>query len=159
MDDWLVLTHVAAVLGLMLAHGVHTTVMGKFRREPDPERARAFFEVVPQTTLLRVLLAAIVLTGVAAGFARNRWGEGWIWTSLVLLTVITEAMRRWGGGYFSLIEGAAEKAIAARAADPAGSAWQAEYASARLSWHVGGMSAIGLGGLFAILWLMMFKPF
>jgi hypothetical protein len=159
MDEWLVLAHVAAVLGLMLAHGVHTTVMWRFRREPDPERALAFFEVVPRTTLIRALLAAIVLTGVAAGFARSWWGEGWIWTSLVLLAVIAEAMRRWGGGYFGLIQAAAEKAIAARAADPAASAWQAEYDVARLSWHPAGVSAIGLGGLVLILWLMMFKPF
>lgn len=159
MDDWLVLTHVAAVLGLMLAHGVHATVMWKFRREPDPEIAMTFFRVVPRATLVRVLLAIVVLTGAAAGFARNRWGEGWIWTSLVLLAVITEVMRRWGGGYFGLIETAAEKAIAARADDPSGSAWQADYDTARLSWHVGGMSAIGLVGILVILWLMMFTPF
>lgn len=159
MDEWLVLAHVAAVLGLMLAHGVHATVMWRFRREPDPEIALAFFRVVPTTTLLRVLLALIVLTGAAAGIARNRWGEGWIWTSLVLLAVITEVMRRWGSGYFNLIAAAAEQAIAARTADPSASAWQADYDTARLSWHVGAMSAIGLGGLFVILWLMTFKPF
>lgn len=159
MDEWLVLAHVAAVLGLMLAHGVHATVMWRFRREPDPEIALAFFNVVPVTTLIRVLLAVVVLTGAAAGFAGNHWGEGWIWTSLVLLVLIAEAMRRFGGGYFGLIQAAAEKAIAARAADPADAAWQVEYDAARLSWHVGGMSTIGVGGLLIILWLMMFKPF
>ena len=159
MAGWIVFLHVAAVLGLMLAHGVHTTVMWRFRREPDPERALAFFQVVPKTTLMRVLLAGIVLTGVAAGFARSSWGEGWIWASLVLLAAITEAMRRWGSGYFGQIEAAAETAIAARTADPAASAWQAEYDAARSSWHPWGMSAIGLVGLLLILWLMMFKPF
>jgi len=91
MDDWLVLTHVAAVLGLMLAHGVHATVMWRFRGEPDPERALAFFEVVPSTALIRTLLAVVVLTGVAAGYARSSWGQGWIWTSLVLLAAIGAA--------------------------------------------------------------------
>ena len=57
------------------------------------------------------------------------------------------------------IEAAAETAIEARAADPYSSAWQAGYEAARLSWHVPGMTVIGLGGLLAILWLMMFKLF
>ena len=159
MDDWLVLTHVAAVLGLMLAHGVHATVMWRFRGEPDPERALAFFEVVPSTALIRTLLAVVVLTGGAAAYARSSWGQGWIWTSLVLLAAIAEAMRRWGGGYYGLVQAAAEKAIADRAVDPGSSVWQAEYDAARSSWHVIGVSVIGLGGLVIILWLMMLKPF
>ncbi len=155
MDDWLVLAHVAAVLGLMLAHGVHATVMWRFHGEPDPERALAFFEVVPSTALIRILLAVIVLTGAAAGFARSSWGQGWIWTSLVLLAVMSEAMRRWGGGYYGLVQAAAEKAIADRALDAGSSIWQDEYDAARSSWQVVGVSIIGLGGLLVILWLMM----
>jgi hypothetical protein len=159
MDRWLVLAHVAAALGLMLAHGVHTTVMWRFRREPDPEIALAFFRVVPRTTLIRVLLVLIVLTGVAGGFVSQYWGQGWIWTSLVLLALISEAMRRWGGGYYGRISAAAETAIAARTADPDSSTWQVGYDAARLSWHPAGVSAIGLGGLLVILWLMVLKPF
>jgi len=68
-------------------------------------------------------------------------------------TGMTRIVHRWPGGYFGPISAAARKAIEARVADPATTGWQAEYDAARLSWHVGTMSAIGLGGLLAILWL------
>ena len=159
MYQWVVFVHVASVLAFMLAHGVHVTAMWAFRREADPERALTFFNDVPTATGLRVLLAAVVLSGATAGIMGSWWGSGWIWTSLVLLTVIAFAMWRFGGGYFGLVQGAAEAAIVARTADPANPGPQAAYDRARRSWHTIGMSILGLGGLAVILWLMMFKPF
>src|SRR4029077_3098039 len=113
MYPWVVFVHVASVLAFMLAHGVHVTAMWAFRRETDPERALTFFNDLPKATGLRLLLAAVVVSGATAGFLGSWWGMGWIWASLFLLAGIAVAMWRFGGGYFGLVQEAAEAAIAA----------------------------------------------
>jgi hypothetical protein len=159
MYAWVVFVHVASVLAFMLAHGIHMTAMWATRREPDPERMLTFFNDLPKPTGLRVILLVVVLSGATAGFIGSWWGSGWIWTSLVLLAFIGVAMWRFGGEFFSLVEAAAEAAVAARTGDPSNPALQAAYDAARRSWHTPGLSVIGLGGVAVILWLMMFKPF
>ena len=159
MYQWVVFVHVASILALMLAHGVHVTAMWAMRREPDPERMLTFFNDLPKPTALRVLLAVVVLSGAVAGFMGSWWGSGWIWTSLALLALIAVAMWWFGGQFYSLVEGTAEGALAARSTDPPDPVPQAAYDAARDSWQTPGLTVIGLGGLAAILWLMMFKPF
>lgn len=159
MYQWVVFAHVASVLAFMLAHGIHVTVMWAMRAEPDPERSMTFFNDLPKATGLRVLLALVVVTGATAGFMGSWWSSGWIWASLILLTVIAIAMWQYGGGYFGLVEQAAMAAIAARDTNPANAGPQAAFDAARRSWQTIGMSVLGLGGLAVILWLMMFKPF
>jgi hypothetical protein len=133
--------------------------MWAMRREPDPERSMTFFNDLPKATGLRILLALVVASGAIAGFMGSWWSSGWIWASLLLLTLIAVGMWRFGGGYFGLVEEAALAAIAARNTDPANPAPQAAFDAARRSWQTIGMSVLGLGGLAIILWLMMFKPF
>lgn len=159
MYEWVVFVHVASVLAFMLFHGVHMTAMWAMRREPDPERMLTFFNDMPVTTGLRLILSVVVLSGATAGFMGSWWGSGWIWTSLALLTFIGVTMWRFGGGFFGLVQGAAEAAVAARTQDPSNPAPQAAYDLARRSWQTPALSVIGLGGLGVILWLMMFKPF
>jgi hypothetical protein len=159
MYEWVVFVHVASILAFMLAHGIHMTAMWAMRREPDPERMLTFFNDVPQATGLRVILLVVVLSGAIAGFMGSWWGSGWIWAALVLLTVIAVAMWRFGGEFFSLVEGAAAAAVAARNTDPGNPAPQAAFDAARRSWQTPALSIFGLGGVAVILWLMMFKPF
>jgi hypothetical protein len=118
-----------------------------------------FFNDLPTTTGLRVLLAVVVVSRATGGFMGSWWGSGWIWTSLALLALIAVVMWRLGGGFFGLVQAAAEVAAAACTADPSNRGPQDAYHAARRSWHTPGVSVIGLGGLAVILWLMMFKPF
>jgi small-conductance mechanosensitive channel len=159
MYEWVLFVHVASVLAFMLAHGIHVTVMWAMRREADPERSMTFFNALPTATGLRIVLVVVVVTGTIAAFMGSWWGSGWIWASLLLLTVIAVGMWRFGGAYFGLVENAATAAIAARNTDPTNPAPQAAFDMARRSWHTIGMSVLGLGGIAVILWLMMFKPF
>ncbi len=156
---WVVFVHMASVLAFMLAHGIHMTAMWATRREPDPERMLTFFNDLPTAAGLRVLLAVVVLSGATAAFMGSWWGSGWIWASLALLALITVVMWRFGGGFFGLVQEAAEAAVAARIADPSNPGPQAAYDAARGAWPTPVLSVIGLGGLAVILWLMMFKPF
>ena len=159
MLEWVVVLHVAAVLAFMLAHGVHVAAMWAMRAEPDPERALTMFNPVPSATTLRVLLAVIVASGVLAGFMGSWWDRGWIWTSLGLLLGISVFMWRFGGGFYGLLQAAAEQAVAARTSGAPDPQAQAAFDAVRGGWHTVGVSVVGLGGLAIILWLMMFKPF
>jgi hypothetical protein len=158
MYQWLVFLHIAAVLGLMLAHGVRVSVIWKQRSEPDPQRNLALFEALPSGLTLRIMSGVVVLTGFLLVFSLGLWGRWWVWLSLLLLGVVWVLMLRFGGGYYNLIEQAATQAIAARGAANE-SAAMAEYHRARLAWHPIAMTAVGFVGLGAILWLMIFKPF
>ena len=159
MYQWVVFVHVASVITFMLAHGVHVAAMWAMRGEPDPERMLTFFNIVPTATVLRILLAILVLSGALAGFMGGWWSSGWIWTSLALLAAIAVTMWRYGGGYFGQLQEAAEAAIEARTSDPSNPAPGAAYDVARRAWEPIGLTVIGFGGVGVILWLMMFKPF
>ena len=158
MERWLLYLHLAAVLGFMLIHGASVQVTWKMRGEPDPERSLHLFDPLSDVRPLRLVLGAVIVTGLVSGYVGAYWREWWMWAALVLLLAITWLMRLYGGGFYTLIERAATEAIEAR-----GSAREAEARSAfdrvRRAWHPVGLTIVGLGGLAVILWLMVFKPF
>lgn len=156
---WLLFLHVAAVLAFMLAHGVHMTIMWKWRWEADPERGLTLFNGVPEIHLTRILAATVVVTGLLLAVAGGWLARWWPWLSLATLLAIWAAMYRWGGGYFNLVQAAAERAIEERRSGSASTAAMDAYRATRLGWQPIGMTVFGLGGLAAILWLMIFKPF
>ncbi len=158
MYAWVVFLHVLAALVFMLAHGGQAAVMLRFRGEADPERSLALFNAVPDLLVLRVLLAVVVISGLLAGAMGGWLTGGWMWASLIVLGAVTPAMRRWGAGYYTLIEEAATRAIAECDSENAAAALDG-FAAARVAWHPIGVTVIGIAGIAVILWLMMFKPF
>lgn len=159
MYEWLVFLHVAAVLAFLLLHGAHVAAMWKMRAEADPEVSLTLFRSMSTAPWLRIVLAAVVGTGVLVGFMGDWWDRGWMWASLAILVAIWAAMWRYGGGYFGLVNDAATNAIEARASAAGDSAAQEAFDVARRSWYAPAVMAIGLGGLALLLWLMVFKPF
>jgi len=155
MYRWIVFLHVFSAFVYILAHGVQAAVMLKLRSEADPERSLMLFNALDGTRLQRYTLALVVVTGLIAGFMGRYWGRGWMWTALVLLVVIAVVMRRYGSGYYDLVEGAANRAIAEQKSQASLEA----FAVARAAWRPVGVTEIGIGGLAAMIWLMMFKPF
>lgn len=161
MERWVLYLHLLSVLLFMLAHGVHVQVMWRLRTTDDPDKSLTLFESLPDLLVMRVLLAGVVVTGFVSAFLIPAFfGQWWMWISLAILLGITLVMRRWGGAYYGVVEDAATRAIEARRApDADGSAVAARFATERATWHFAGVSAIGIGGVAVILWLMVFKPF
>ncbi len=159
MHEWLLFLHLAAALAFMMAHGIHVTVMWAWRQESDPERGLTPFNGVPEITLTRLLLLALVVTGLLAGFVGSWWRQWWMWLALALLIGMWAAMYRWGGGFFNLVQDSAERAIEERKTGSGSTTAMEAYHAARRGWHPIGMMAVGIGGLAVILWLMIFKPF
>lgn len=159
MYQWLLFLHIGSVLVFMLLHGVQVTVTWKKRWEPDPERNQALFEALPSgVRTVRFPFVAVVASGLTLVVFLGIWTHWWIWLSLLLLIVIWLTMWRWGGGYYNLIQVAAERAIAA-AGTPDELVALAVFQKARLDWRTPAMTSVGILGTAAILWLMIFKPF
>jgi hypothetical protein len=158
MYQWLLFLHVGSVLAFMLVHGVHVTVTWRKRWEADPTRNQALFDALTSVWPVRWAGAAVLTSGFALVLLLGLWTRVWIWLSLALLAVVWIVMWRWGAGYYNAIQEAADRAIAARGTPDEGVA-TAIFNAERLSWKVPAMTIVGLGGIAAILWLMVFKPF
>lgn len=158
MYQWLLFLHVGSVLAFMLAHGVQVIVTWRMRWQEDPRLIAALFEPLPSMRPLRLSMVAIFVTGVLLMAELGAWTRWWIWLSIAVLALIWVLMWQWGGAYYGSISQAAEAAVAAKG-NPGEPAALAEFHVVRKSWRVPALTVVGLGGLAAILWLMIFRPF
>ena len=162
MYSWLVFLHIAGALGFMLAHGASASAAFALRRERRLERVQALLELSASSYgVMYLSLLVLLVSGIAAGFLGGWWGRGWMWASLGLLIVIGVAMSVWGSRLYRRAHKAAGLPnIENRKRHPPRAPAGAAEIEARLA--MGNpllLTAIGLGGLGVILWLMVFKPF
>ena len=173
MYSWLVFLHIAGALGFMLAHGASASAAFALRRERRLERVQALLELSASSYgVMYLSLLVLLVSGIAAGFLGGWWGRGWMWgflglglpitkPSLGLLIVIGVAMSVWG----SRLYGGARKAAGlpyfenGKRHPPREPAGAAEIEARLAMGNPLLLTAIGLGGLGVILWLMVFKPF
>lgn len=143
---WLKFLHLAGLGFFLFGHGISGGASLALRNRPSGEVSRALLQL--SIWSLRIAypgLALLIVTGVWMGFAGRWWGRGWIWASIVIFVIVFGVM-----SYLSLAyhqsRGAANEAdsvLAERLSKtrPALAAW------------------IGTLGIFALLFLMVFKPF
>ena len=159
MYQWLLFLHIGSILALLTVHGVHVTIMWRWRQASDPEQGLTLFNGLPQTSATRLFLVAVIATGLVLGLMGDWWRQAWMWASLAILVAMWAAMYRWGGGYFGLVGEAARLAVEERSSGSGSTAAMSAYEATRLGWQPVALMAVGVGGLAAVLWLMMFKPF
>ena len=138
--------HVLGAFGFVAAHGATATVTFKIRNERDPLRIRTMLDLSASTrTLMYASFLLLVVTGVWAGSLANWWRAGWIWTSIVLLTILFLAAFPLAVPYFRAIRRELEKPTPdlSLLASPRG---------LLLAW-------IETIGIVIIIYLMMTKPF
>ncbi|MFQ5950526.1 MAG: hypothetical protein ACE5KH_00405 [Candidatus Geothermarchaeales archaeon] len=160
--QWVVLLHIASVLGFALAHGISMGVALMLRTEREPERVRVLLDLSRVSIAPTGVFMLLVLgTGVALGFMGEWWGSLWIWATLATILVVWGAMsllgtQRYDEARMALgldtVYGGRKKPT-----DEASS-------SAGLDEFLSGsqpvaLTAIGVVALILILWLMLFKPF
>jgi hypothetical protein len=160
-QPWLVFAHILGAFTFVLAHGVSIFVALTVRRERDPARITALLDLSKSAvTIAAIAVAFLLITGIAAGFVGNYWGQRWIWASLAILiglwaymsfrgTMNHDAVRR-AVGSIGIYD---HKVTEPPPADPAAAA--ALLASSRAV----ELATVGGIGLIAILYLMVFKPF
>jgi hypothetical protein len=160
-QPWLVFSHILGAFTFVLAHGVSVFAALRLRGERDQARVAALLDLSKSAvTIAAIAVAFLLLTGIAAGFAGDYWGQGWIWASIGILVVLWGYMSFRGTRYHDEVRHAVgsvgiydPKATEPPPADPAAlAALQASSRAVELA-VVGGI------GLVVILWLMVFKPF
>ena len=160
-QPWLVFAHILGAFTFVLAHGVSIFVALRVRSERDPARITALLDLSKSAVAIAAIAVAfLLLTGIAAGFVGDYWGQRWIWASLAILVLLWGYMSFRGTMYHDAVRHAVgsigvydHKATEAPPPDPAAlAALQASSRAVELA-VVGGI------GLVAILWLMVLKPF
>lgn len=152
MNTYLLLRflHVLGAFGFVAAHGATAAVTFKIRGERDPVRIRTMLDLSASTrSLMYSSFLLLVVTGVWAGFLASWWRSGWIWTSVVLLTVLFLAAFPLAVPYFRAIR----RELEAPAPDAARLATL--LSSTRGLW----LAWVETIGIVAIIYLMMTKPF
>ena len=152
--SWLKFLHVAAVLAFLGLHGASMTVLYAIRRERDRSKILAMIQVSGQTTIpMYIAFLAIVLFGVLLAFKVHYWGQTWLWVSIVLLVATAGLMTATAKPYFAKVKEACQLRPSGvpRVSDE-------ELGEVLRSGRAHLITAIGVIGLLAILYLMIFKP-
>jgi amino acid transporter len=151
---WLLFLHVASVLALLGTHGTSMTVLYRIRRERDRTRILDLVTLSGETILsMYISLAAIVVTGVLLGLKVHVFSQWWIWAAIAILVVTAALMGMIARPYFARVKEACQMRPSGvpRVSDEE----LLEILRAPTA-HV--ISAIGVVGLLAILYLMVFQP-
>ncbi|HXU84296.1 MAG TPA: hypothetical protein VN773_00680 [Verrucomicrobiae bacterium] len=162
MYEWIVLLHIAGAFIFVASHGVAIWMAVELPRQRDPKRIAALLDLSSASLNgLYVGLLLLLVGGIWAGIDRSWFRFGWIWTALVLLVAITVAMYLVATPYFKelrLAVGQRVMGMPKDAPDPVPLS-DTEIAAIAARSPVAILSAVGVGGLLIILWLMVVKPF
>lgn len=151
--------HVASVLGFVGLHGISAWTAWLIKRERDPGRI-AWLTSLSASTLILIYAALgfVVVTGAVAGFMGNWWGKRWIWAAIVLLLVMIGAMGFLSEDYRKVRVAAGLPQIVQKGPPPPPTTPELVVAAASAT-RASLITAVGVGGVLIILWLMIFKPF
>jgi 4-hydroxybenzoate polyprenyltransferase len=142
MYRWIVLIHIASVLGLLLVHPV--TVAFHLKDERDDGRIRELLEVTEAASTLRWIFFGLTLaSGIVLGFLGSWWGTAWIWAAFAIFVAIGVVMNVYGGRTIDRIADTHDDA-------------DMERLLGRFNPMI--LAVTGTGGLLVILYLMLFKP-
>jgi cytochrome bd-type quinol oxidase subunit 2 len=151
---WVLYLHIVSVLAFLATHGVSMVVLYRIRAERDRKRILDLITLSGETTIpMYISLGAIVVTGILAGLKIKSFREWWIWAAIVLLVAIVGLMTAIAKPYFNRVKTACE-------VRPSGVPRVSDQELGEIlgAPAVGLISAIGIIGLLAILYLMVFQP-
>jgi hypothetical protein len=153
--QWWLLLHLAGVLAFVGAHGVSMFVLYRIRGERDRGRITELIAFSGTTTRpMYIALAVLTIGGVGAGLTLHLFSQWWLWISILILLTTIGLMTGLAAPYFRRITAACEVRPSGvpRVSDE-------ELTELLRSGEAHVIAAIGVVGLLAILYLMLFKPF
>jgi plastocyanin/uncharacterized membrane protein len=154
MHRWWVFLHIAGAFGFLMAHGVSAYAVLRLRQERDPARVTHLLEMSSSSIgFMWNSIGLLLLGGIVAGFTGGFWGQGWIWAAIVLLAAITAAMYAVATPWVKRL-----RTIAAAMAEGSRAVSEEQFQGILRSRRPFAITTIGVVGLLAILYLMIFKP-
>jgi hypothetical protein len=159
---WVVLLHVVGAFLFVASHGVAIAMAIAVRQERDRTRIAALLDLSSASLGgLYLGLVLILVGGIWAGIMRNWFAFGWIWVALGLVIAVGVVMYLVATPYFATLRAAV--GITSRYGPKDAPApvplSDAEVGALAARSPVAVLSAVGVGGLLIILWLMVVKPF
>jgi uncharacterized membrane protein/plastocyanin len=151
---WWVFLHIAGAFGFLMSHGVSAYAVLTLHREREPARVSHLLELSASSVgFMWNSIGLLLLGGIAAGFTGQFWGQGWSWAAIVILVVVIVAMYPTATNWTKRL-----RTISAAMAEGTEAVDQAQFEKILRSRRPLVIAAIGFVGLFANLWLMIFKP-
>jgi hypothetical protein len=152
--NWVLYAHIASAFTFLSLHGVSMVVLYRIRAERDREKILTLITVSGATTVpMYVSLLAIVVSGVMAALKLESFGHWWVWVAIGILVVTIGLMTAVAKPYFAKVKLACQ-------VRPSGVPRTSDEELAEIlrgpTAHV--ITAIGVIGLLAILYLMVFTP-
>lgn len=142
--------HIVGAFGFIAAHGATAVVTFKMRSERDPAVIRTYLDLSRSTRgLMYGSFLLLLVAGILMGFHGAWWGMGWIWTALVLLTLLFGAAFPLAIPYFRAVRRAAER-------EPVDRDELAKLLSSPRGLVLAWVETLGI---LVIIYLMVFKPF
>ncbi len=154
-QQWILFLHIASAITFVTVHGVSTVVLYAIRKEDDRGQIESLFAFSARTVVpMYVSLAAVVGTGFWLAFEHTpHFSDGWFWWALALLALTSLLM-------WFVAKPFAKRLRAACGIRPSGVPRKSDEELSQLlrspRTHV--ITAIGVAGLGAILYLMVFQP-
>jgi uncharacterized membrane protein len=158
----IIFAHVLGAFMFVAGHGVSMFAVFQARKERDRGRLAAVLDLSGWSLgIAGIGMLLVLISGILAAFALERWDEIWLWASLVLFVVIGIAMTPIGGTYLRNLRLAiGQRPGNAKPGDPDPTpVSDGELAALQASKRPEVLLVVGAGGFVAILWLMMFRPF
>ena len=159
---WVILLHIIGAFMFAASHGVAIWMAIQIAHERDRTRMAALLDL-SSLSLGGVYtgLLLLLIGGIWGGILGNWFGSLWIWLALGLLIVITVVMYLVATPYFRTLRGALgiKSQYGPKDAPDPVPLPDAEVVALAARSPVAVLSAVGVGGLVIILWLMVVKPF
>lgn len=152
--QWWVFVHLVGVFGFLGAHGVSMSVSFRLRKETDPARVNEMLQSsAASSRWMYGFLMVLLIGGIAAAFKGHLWSTAWIWISIGILVLVTVVMQAVGSPYYRKVR------LIARAMSGGSQAVTAEqFGEVLRSRRPNVVTVVGIVGLGAILYLMLFQP-
>ena len=152
--QWILLLHILSVLALLGTHGTSMVVLYRIRAERDRRKIVDLISLSGETSIpMYVSIGAIVVTGILLGLKLTVFSNWWIWVAIGILAVMIALMTAIAKPYFRRVKEACEvrpSGVPRVSDEELGQILRSSRA------HV--ITAIGVIGLVAILYLMVFQP-
>lgn len=160
---WLVFAHVLSAVALFAVHAPSIAAMLMLRRPKHDEALRAILHMSQISTgATWAAWAALGITGALLASIEHAWRATWVWSSVIVLVLVTGSMSPLAARAFNELRGALGAAwFDGRRMQPATGIVDAASRDAaldRIRRRVPVVLTIGTLGAVVLVWLMVYKP-
>lgn len=152
--QWWKFIHLLGVAGFFASHGTSMAATWLLGRMREPEEIAGILRLSGATVgPFYVSTLLLLVGGVGAAFVGHRWGEGWIWISLILLIVVGVLMFPLARGYYRRLR------LVIDLMDSGTVISAGDFSRVLASGNPLVIAGTGTVALLLILFLMVIKPF